>query len=45
MKYTSLRWDTLYQDQEVFWGNGALKAVEASEIAEAAKVNEAGEVS
>ena len=31
--------------QEVFWGNWALEAVEASKVAEAAEVNEAAEVS
>ena len=34
-----------HQDQEVFWRNWAVEAVEASEVSEATEVNEAGEVS
>ena len=30
--------------QEVFWGNCALEAVDASEVMEANEVNEAGEI-
>ena len=37
-------WWPNHQDQEVFWGNMALEAVEASEVAEATEVNEAAEV-
>ena len=38
------QWWSDHQDQEVFWGNWALEAVEASEVAEGAEVNEAAEV-
>ena len=38
-------WWSDHHDQELFWENWALEAVEASGVAEAAKVNEAGEVS
>ena len=34
-----------HQDEENFWGNRAVEAVEASEVAEADEVNEAAEVS
>ena len=34
-----------HQDEEKFWGNRAVEAVEASEVAEADEVNEAAEVS
>ena len=34
-----------HQDEETFWGNRAVEAVEASEVAEADEVNEAAEVS
>ena len=36
--------DQKHQDQEVFWGNMAVEAVEACEVAEATEVNEAAEV-
>ena len=39
------QWWSNHQDQEVFWENWALEAVEASEVAEAAEVNKVGEVS
>ena len=38
------RWSN-HQDQNVFWGNRNVEAVEASEVAVAAEVNEAVEVS
>ena len=38
------QWWPNHQDQEVFWGNMAVEAVEASEVAEATEVNEAAEV-
>ena len=38
------QWWSDHQDQEVFWGNWTLEAVEASELTEATEVNEAGEV-
>ena len=34
-----------HQDQEVFWGNRAVEAVDPNEVAEVAKVNEAAKVS
>ena len=37
-------WWPNHQDQEVFWGNMDLEAVEATEVAEATEVNEAAEV-
>ena len=36
--------DQNHQDQDMFWGNMAVEAVEASEVAEASEVNEAAEV-
>jgi hypothetical protein len=38
------QWWSNHQDQEVFCGNRAVEADEASEATEAAKVNEAAEV-
>ena len=37
-------WWSNNQDQEVFWGNRAVEAVEASEVAETAEVNEGADV-
>ncbi len=39
------QWWSDHQEQECFWGNWALEAVGANEVAEATEVNEAEEVS
>ena len=38
------QWWQNHQDQEVFWENMAVEAVEACEVAEATEVDEAAEV-